>query len=133
MCLGKKRALDKIGWIGRGGWMTVSRFPLVLDPKSRTQGGFDMGRQITREVLESYLHCKTKAHLKLAGQRGSVSDYEALLAENRREVRRKAIGKILERHPESELARGIPLTADALRAGPSFVLDATLEDDTWAL
>jgi hypothetical protein len=38
-----------------------------------------MAPKITREILEAYLHCKTKAHLKLAGQQGSVSEYEALL------------------------------------------------------
>ena len=41
-----------------------------------------MATKITREVLESYLYCKTKAHLKLAGQQGSMSDYEAMLAAN---------------------------------------------------
>ena len=92
-----------------------------------------MGRQITREVLESYLHCKTKAHLKLAGQQGIVSDYEMLLAANRQEVRQQAIGKILSEHPEAEVARGIPLTVAALRTGPSFILDATLEDDSQSL
>jgi hypothetical protein len=92
-----------------------------------------MATKITRDVLESYLYCKTKAHLKLAGQQGSVSDYEALLAENRQEVRQQAIGKILAKHAEGELARDIPLTAAALRAGPSFVLDAILEDDLVSL
>jgi hypothetical protein len=38
-----------------------------------------MATQITRDVLESYLNCKTKAYLRLAGQQGSVSDYENLL------------------------------------------------------
>src|SRR3954452_14909055 len=92
-----------------------------------------MATKITRDVLESHLHCKTKAHLKLAGQQGSVSDYEGLLAASRQEVRQQAIGKIPERYAEGEVARGIPLTAAALRAGPSFVLDATLEDDSMSL
>jgi hypothetical protein len=43
-----------------------------------------MRARITREVLEAYLYCQTKALLKLAGQEGNVSDYEALLTENRR-------------------------------------------------
>ena len=99
----------------------------------RISGGGIMAKKITREVLESYLHCKTKAHLKLAGQQGSVSDYEALLVTNRQEVRQTAIGKILARHPEAEVARNISLTAAALRSGPPFMLDATLEDDLLAL
>ncbi len=92
-------------------------------------GGRVMSARITREVLEAYLYCKTKAHLKLAGQQGNVSDYEALLSENRRKVRQTAISKILSKHPEAEVARDIPLTATALRLGPSFVLDTSLEDD----
>src|SRR5262245_15720629 len=88
-----------------------------------------MSAKITREVLEAYLHCKTKAHLKLAGQQGKVSDYEALLVARRHEVRHQAIDKILAKHPENEVARDIPLATTALRLGPSFVLDASLEDD----
>jgi hypothetical protein len=30
-----------------------------------------MATRITREVIESYLKCKYKAHLKLAGDQGS--------------------------------------------------------------
>ena len=89
-----------------------------------------MATKITREVLESYLNCKTKAHLKLAGHQGSMSDYQGLLVASRQEVRQQAIGKILAQYPEAEVARGITLTSAALRAGPPFVLDATLEDDT---
>ena len=92
-----------------------------------------MATKITRDVLQSYLRCKTKAHLKLAGQHGSVSDYEALLAENRRDVRQSAIGKIVEKYPDNDVVRDITLTAAALRAGPSIVLDATLEDDLLSL
>jgi predicted RecB family nuclease len=92
-----------------------------------------MGSRITREVLESYLHCKTKAHLKLAGQQGIVSDYEALLLARRQEVRQQAIGKILARHQEGGVAREISLTVVELRQGPSLVLEAILEDDVLAL
>jgi hypothetical protein len=88
-----------------------------------------MATKITRQILEAYLNCKTKAHLKLAGQQGIVSDYEALLVANRQAVRRQAIEKILARNPETEVARDISLTAAALGKGPSFVLNATLEDD----
>ena len=34
--------------------------------------------KITNEVLEGYLNCKTKGHLKLAGETGTKSDYEAM-------------------------------------------------------
>jgi hypothetical protein len=88
-----------------------------------------MVSKITREFLEAYLHCKTKAHLKLAGQQGNKSDYEALLAANRQEVRQQAIGKILAKHPEEHVVRDITRTDDELRAGPPYVLDAILEND----
>ena len=92
-----------------------------------------MATKITRQILEAYLHCKTKAHLKFAGQQGNVSDYEALLLSTRQDVRQQAIDRILARTPEGEVARDIPLTAATLRAGSSFVLNATLEDDLLSL
>ena len=92
-----------------------------------------MATKITREILEGYLYCRTKGYLKLAGQQGSKSDYGELLAAARVEVRQMAIGKILARHSKGEIARDIPLTATALRAGASHVLDATLEDDLLSL
>jgi hypothetical protein len=92
-----------------------------------------MTTKITREVLESYLHCKTKAHLKLAGQQGIRSDYEGLLVETRQDVRKTAIDKILARRAESEVAKDISLPADVLREGPCYVLDAILEDDILSL
>jgi predicted RecB family nuclease len=92
-----------------------------------------MATKITRQILEAYLSCKTKAHLKLAGQKGNVSDYEALLISTRQEVRQQAIKKILARAPEDEVATDVPLTAATLREGSSFVLNATLEDDLVSL
>ena len=35
--------------------------------------------KITSDVLEAFLHCKLKAHLKEAGQHGNPTDYESLL------------------------------------------------------
>ena len=42
-----------------------------------------MPTKIARDVLESYLNCKYKGHLKLTGQQGTKSDYENLLTELR--------------------------------------------------
>jgi predicted RecB family nuclease len=92
-----------------------------------------MATKITREVLESHLYCKTKAHLKLAGHQGRVSDYEALGIARKADVKQQAIAKILTEHPETEVERDIPLTAATLRAGRSFILDATLDDDLLSL
>jgi predicted RecB family nuclease len=92
-----------------------------------------MATKITRDALESYLNCKTKTHLKLAGHQGSMSDYQGLLVASREEVRRQATVKILAQYPEAEVARNVFLTTAALAAGPSFVLDATLEDNSLSL
>jgi predicted RecB family nuclease len=92
-----------------------------------------MGTKITRDVLESRLHCKFKAHLKLMGEQASKSDYETLQLTLREEVKSRAVEKLLAKHPDSEGARNVPLTETTLRAGPSFVLDAILEDDDLSL
>ena len=81
-----------------------------------------MATKITRDVLESYLHCKTKGYLKLTGQQGTKCDYEVLMAEQRAEVRLAAIDRIVGKHPGDEVARNIPLTAGALKKGPLYVL-----------
>jgi predicted RecB family nuclease len=92
-----------------------------------------MATKITRDVLESYLRCQTKAHLKLTGQAGTRSEYEGLLTELEGRVRLAAIDRILARHAVDGVVRNLPLTASALREGPSFVLDASLEDDHLSL
>jgi predicted RecB family nuclease len=96
-------------------------------------GGRLMAPKITRDVLESFLRCKVKGHLKLGGQQGARCDYERLMLDLRGEVRLKAIDTILARHPEEQVARNVPLTPAALRRGPQYVLDGTLEDDALAL
>jgi len=41
-----------------------------------------MAMKITADILESYLQCKYKAHLKLANEQGIKSEYESLLLES---------------------------------------------------
>jgi len=45
-----------------------------------------MSTRITNDVVESYLQCKVKAHLKLNGHQGKRSDYEEFLLQTRRDV-----------------------------------------------
>src|SRR5262245_31250478 len=92
-----------------------------------------MAIKITRDILESYLHCRYKAFLKVTGQEGVRSNYEALSVSVRDEARLRATETILARHKEGEVARNIVLTAASLKQGPSFILDATLEDDSFSL
>ena len=64
-----------------------------------------MATKITRDVLESYLNCKTKAHLKLAGRLGSISDYEGLLVASRQEARHKQGDYTISYVPNSTCSR----------------------------
>lgn len=92
-----------------------------------------MATRITRDVLESYLHCKFKGYLKNAGQQGTKCDFEAMLAELRAEVRLKAIDTIIGCHPGDEVVRNIPLTTASLKMGSQYILDGMLEDDALSL
>jgi predicted RecB family nuclease len=88
-----------------------------------------MATKITRDIIESSLNCKYKGHLKLAGQQGTRSDYELLLAESRDAVRRRAIDKILARHPKEVVEQNVVLTPAVLKKGAAFLVNATLEDE----
>jgi hypothetical protein len=50
-----------------------------------------MPPQITTDVLEAFLHCRYKGHLKLAGQTSTQSETEVLADEQRAAVRLQAI------------------------------------------
>src|SRR5262245_34413914 len=54
----------------------------TVDVTSRPEG-FTMTARITRDIIESYLSCKYKAYLKVAGKQGTASEYEALIGEAR--------------------------------------------------
>jgi predicted RecB family nuclease len=92
-----------------------------------------MAAKITKDILESYLHCKYKGYLKLIGQQGTKCDYATLLTVMRAEVRLAAIDKTISSHPGEEIPRNVPLTTLALKEGASFFLDATQEDDLVSL
>jgi predicted RecB family nuclease len=89
--------------------------------------------KITRDVLEAYLHCKYKAHLKLDGEQGTPSEYGVFLTERREEARLQAIDRILARHGQDEVVRNVSLTAAALKAGPPFILDVLLENGPFSV
>ena len=56
--------------------------------------------KITREILEAHLNCKFKSHLKLAGEVGTRSDYEAMTTAARATSREQAITKLVARSGE---------------------------------
>ena len=53
--------------------------------------------KITNEILEGQLNCKFKGHLKLAGEVGTRSDYEAMTTAARATSREQAITKLVAR------------------------------------
>ena len=69
---------------------------------------------ITREILESFLACKTKAYLKLHGQRGIKSDFEALSTEIRAELRDRASENLVSRVNPEDVMRGVKITEAVL-------------------
>ncbi len=86
-----------------------------------------MAMKITRDILESYLQCKYKGHLKLAKKQGIKSDYELLLAESRNQVRMAAADK-LARNKKGEVVQGVAITPRILKHGAVLLLDASVED-----
>src|SRR5437879_10547137 len=86
-------------------------------PQSVQPPGDAMFIKITRAVLESYLKCPYKAHLKMAGEQGSKSDYELLLGESRDRVRLAGMTSLLARQKDDEVLRGLPLTQAVLKQG----------------
>jgi predicted RecB family nuclease len=89
--------------------------------------------RITRDILESYLHCKYKAHLKLAGEKSTKSEYECLLAEMRGDFKIAAIDKIVSRHAGENVVRNVGLTHALLNQGALFIFDSLLEDKSFSL
>jgi predicted RecB family nuclease len=88
-----------------------------------------MATKITRNVLESYLQCKYKGYLKLAGEQGIKSDYELLLIEARNQVRLAAVDKLRAKHQEDDVLQGITLTRARLKHGVPLLLEGTAEDE----
>jgi predicted RecB family nuclease len=99
----------------------------------RDLGVHIMATRITRDVIESYLNCPLKGHLKLAGQQGTKCDYERLLMEQRAGITRQGTDTLLAQYPKDQIASGLGLTKETLQRGLQFILDAALEDDSLSL
>jgi hypothetical protein len=70
--------------------------------------------RITNEVLEGYLNCKTKGGLKLAGEAGIRSDYEAMTTAASQVSRESALANLVSRFSEADACRGVRVTATTL-------------------
>src|SRR5262249_31944128 len=91
--------------------------------------GGSMATKITRDIIESYLNCKYKGHLKLAGESGTPSDYETLTTAARQGAREQAGAGLVARLGEGDAGRGRTVTAAILRQGTPLLVDVDLEDE----
>jgi hypothetical protein len=89
--------------------------------------------KITNEVLESFLVCRLKAHLKLIGECGTKSDFDSFWDERRTELRRIGNETIIESHQGRAIARDVSITEAELRRGADLILGAVVEDDVICL
>src|SRR4051794_39745221 len=89
----------------------------------------DTAMKITNEILEAYLNCKTKGHMKVVGETGTKSDYEAMTEAARRSSREVALAGIVARFGEGNAYRGTAVTAAMLKQGAPLLADAIVEDD----
>jgi hypothetical protein len=90
-------------------------------------------RAITREILESYLNCEYKAHLKLAGHTGTPSDYEVLMKEIRAETLKRAGVKLAARYGGGEPLRDVRIDFTRLERGVPLILDGLIQDEGLSL
>jgi hypothetical protein len=88
-----------------------------------------MATKITRDIIESYLSCKYKGHLKLTGTSGAPSDYEAMTTAARASSWEQAVMRLIARFGGGEACRGTTVTGAILKQGNLLLVDATLEDD----
>src|SRR5262245_17120243 len=88
-----------------------------------------MAMRITSEILEAYLNCKTKGHLKLAGETGIKSDYEAMTEAASRASRELSLDGIAARYAEGDADRGTAITTARLKQGAPLLADTVVEDD----
>jgi predicted RecB family nuclease len=88
-----------------------------------------MAMRITNEILEAYLDCKTKGHLKLVGETGTKSDYGAMTEAASRGSRELSLAGIVARSGEVNAYRGTAITAARLKQGAPLLVDAVVEDD----
>ena len=66
-----------------------------------------MATKITRNIIEFYLNCKYKGYLKVAGESGTQSEYEAMTTAARASSREQALTRLAARFGEGAAGRGL--------------------------
>jgi len=103
-----------------------------MDPSSGSsirEDAMATASTVTREVLDSYLRCKTKGFLTLAGRRGSESGYQRWRTESAERQRLHATANLLLRYRGYHVSENVILIASRLRAGvDDLILHGKLEN-----
>ncbi len=92
-----------------------------------------MPTKITSVILEGFLNCNLKGHLKALGETGAASEFEKMLLARRAKARLRLIEKLLAIQPANSVERDVLLTLATLKRGSRFILDAVLDDDRFSL
>jgi predicted RecB family nuclease len=111
----------------------ISSIIVARRSRSVAPEGGNMTTRITRDLIESYLNCKYKGHLKLTGESGTQSDYEAMTTAARQASREQAVAGLVARFGEGDAGRGTTVTAATLKQGAPLLADVDLEDDGLSL
>jgi len=86
-----------------------------MDPSSGSsirEDAMATASTVTREVLDSYLRCKTKGFLTLAGRRGSESGYQRWRTESAERQRLHATANLLLRYRGYHVSENVILHPD---------------------
>jgi hypothetical protein len=95
--------------------------------------GDSMATKITRDIIESYLNCKYKGHLHLAGDSGTPSDYETMTTAQRQVSRGQAVARLVARFGQGDAGWERTATAAVLKQGTPFLADVDLGDEVLSL
>lgn len=86
-----------------------------------------MATRITLDIIESYLNCRYKGHLKLTGDSGTKSDYETMTSAARALSLEQAIAGLVARFAERDADRGTTGAVATLKQGPPLLANVNLE------
>jgi hypothetical protein len=87
--------------------------------------------RVTRELFDSYLSCKTKAHLLLEGKKTTRHEYGALMREAHQTFTPLAISAIRRRNGLSSASKPKHLTRRVLEHAPGVVLGTSLDNGSY--
>lgn len=84
---------------------------------------------VTEDIFCAYLKCKYKAHLKLQGTVGEVSEYERLVKRIDVEYRQTTGREMLRTQSKTAIAENPLSLLDALQSGRELILNVSMESD----